>query len=73
MTADAPQPPPAPMPVRTIRRILVEAVFVALLGALALGILWEAGLADVGWIVAMIIWVAGAPLLEIIRLLQSRT
>lgn len=61
------------MPVRTIRRILVEAVFVALLGALALGILWEAGLADVGWIVAMIIWVAGAPLLEIIRLLQSRT
>ena len=57
---------------RTIRRIVVEAAFVALLGGLVCGILLEAGFHDAAWIVAIVIWCGGTPLLEIVRLLQAR-
>jgi hypothetical protein len=67
-----PTPPPPPAPERTVTRILIEGVFVALLGFLFLGVLWEAGFVDIGWTVAVIIWAGGTPLLEIIRVLQAR-
>jgi hypothetical protein len=61
-----------PSAARTIRRILAEAFFVALLGALVFGISAEMHFLNVGFIIAVIIWVAGTPTLEVIRLLQSR-
>jgi hypothetical protein len=65
-------PPPSSAPARTVRRILVEAAFVAVLGALVLGVFWEAGFYDVGWVFAAVIWAGGTPLLEILRVLQAR-
>jgi hypothetical protein len=58
--------------VRTLRRILTEAAFVAVAGALVLGVFWELGLVDVGWVVAAIVWAGGTSLLEVVRLLQAR-
>jgi hypothetical protein len=57
---------------RGIRRILAEAIVVALVGGLVGGLLWEIQLRDEGLIIAGIIWIIGAPALEIIRLLQLR-
>ena len=64
--------PPRDAPGRTIARIIGEALLVLALGGLALGISWELQYPDVGWVIAGIIWVLGAPALEISRLLQSR-
>lgn len=69
-----PDPPlKATLVARSIRRIMIEAMLVAVLGAAALGILWEMGFQDLGWIIAGIIWITGAPLLEIARLVQQRS
>ena len=65
-------PPPKTTPTRTIERILFEGFLVALAGAFALGLAWEIGFLDIGWIVAIAIWAAGAPLLEIIRMRSNR-
>jgi hypothetical protein len=70
-----PETPPAsppPGPVRTVERIVVETFLVAVAGALVLGFAWELGKVEIGWTIAIIIWIAGAPLLEIIRMLVSR-
>jgi uncharacterized membrane protein YccC len=56
---------PAP---RTLQRILGEALLVLLIAALVLGLAWETGFPDLGWILALIIAAAGTPLLEILRL-----
>jgi hypothetical protein len=71
MTDPNPIPPHSLLP-RTVRRIIAEALAVAVLGALVFGILWELQLPHVGWIVAGIIWIGGTPLLELIRLRQPR-
>jgi hypothetical protein len=52
--------------------VLTEAVAVAFIGALVFGTFWELQLRDAGLIVAGIIWIAGAPALELIRLRQTR-
>jgi hypothetical protein len=57
---------------RSIRRIVAEAMLVAIIGALVGGLLWEVQLRDVGLIIAGIIWIFGTPFLEILRLLQLR-
>ena len=49
-----------------------EALLVLALGGLALGIAWELGYPDTGWVIAAVFWIGGAPALEISRLLQSR-
>ena len=73
MPENTPTPPdPLPAPARPIQRIILETVLVFLIGCTALGIAWEMGHFDVGWIIAIIIWVIGDPLLEIIRVVQSR-
>ena len=59
----------SPLP-RTVRRILLEAFFVFLLAAMVFGVIWELGHPEIGWVVAVIICAAGAPLLEIIRMAQ---
>ena len=64
-------PPPDDRPPRTVQRIALETFLVGLLGATVWGIAWELGHDDLGWIIAIIIWVAGAPLLEGMRLIQS--
>lgn len=64
--------PPKPLLPRSVRRVLVEAVAVAFIGALVFGTFWELQLRDAGLIVAGIIWIAGAPALELIRLRQTR-
>ena len=61
-----------PSVARTIRRILAEAFFVALLGAMVFGLSAEMHELNIGFIVAVIIWVGGTPTLEVIRLMQSR-
>ena len=75
MTTPTSQIPPAPPPpagpkARTIQRILVETFFVALTGAFAWGLGLELGHEDAGLIVAVIIWIVGDPLLEIIRMMK---
>lgn len=70
-----PQPsfdPPPPRSSRTVSRIIAEALFVLLSGSLALGIAWELGYPETGWIIAGILWVCGTPALEINRVLQTR-
>lgn len=64
--------PAAPGAARTIRRIVRETAFVAILAAMAAGIAWEFGEPTIGLIIAAIICLAGTPLLEVIRLLQAR-
>jgi len=69
--------PPAPIAnppaiVRTLRRILAEAAFVALLGALVFGISAEMHVLNVGFIIAVVIWIGGTPTLEVLRVMQSR-
>ena len=62
---------PASPAKRTISRIVFEAVVVGLLGATALGIAWELDQARAGLIAAVVIWIAGAPFLEIMRVVQG--
>ena len=69
---DTPPPPPPPGPARTVERIVVETIIVALAGAFVLALAWELGKLDIGWTLAIIIWIAGAPLLEIIRVWGAR-
>ena len=70
---DTPPPPPLKSkPARTIERVLVETFMVALAGAFVLGVAWEMGKVDVGWVIAIIIWIAGAPFLELVRMLSIR-
>jgi len=57
---------------RTFRRIVAEALFVALLGALVFGVSAEMHMLNVGFFIAVAIWIAGTPALEVIRVLQSR-
>lgn len=57
---------------RTLRRILIEALFVGLIGGSVLGIAWDIGRPDAGLVLAILIWVAGPPLLEILRLRSPR-
>ena len=71
MPDDTPPPPP-PGPARTVERIVVEALLVALAGAFVLALTWELGELHIGWPLAIIIWIAGAPLLEILRVLGAR-
>ena len=67
-----PPPPSANSATRTIRRIIAETVFVGLAGALAWGLAWELGHDDIGWVLAIVIWILGDPILEISRMMQSR-
>lgn len=69
---DPDPPPPKSLLPRSIRRVLVEALAVAFLGALVYGTFWELQFPDAGLIVAGVLWIAGAPALELIRLHQSR-
>ena len=64
--------PPHDAPERTIARIIGEALLVLAVGGLALGISWELQCPNVGWVIAGVIWVLGAPVLEISRVFQSR-
>jgi hypothetical protein len=64
--------PPSPLLPRGVRRILVEALVVGFMGALVYGTLWELQLSQAGLIVACIIWIAGAPILELLRLRNSK-
>lgn len=57
---------------RSVRRILAEALVVALMGALVLGVFWELGLPFAGLIVAGVIWIGGTPFLELLRLRRLR-
>lgn len=68
-----PQPPsttPKSFVARSVRRIIVEALVVAFTGALVWGIFWELQLDQVGAIIAFVIWIAGTPALELLRLRQ---
>jgi tetrahydromethanopterin S-methyltransferase subunit C len=71
MTQTDPKPTPSG-PARTVRRVLAEAVFVALLGAFVFGIAAELRFWEVGLVASIIIWVTGTPLLEVVRVMQSR-
>jgi MFS-type transporter involved in bile tolerance (Atg22 family) len=59
-------------PARTARRIIVETVVVALAGAFIWGFLWEVGQWHYGQIAAIVIWIAGAPLLELARAMRTK-
>ena len=48
--------------------MLLFLFLVLLLATLVLGLCLEAGLPDLGWILALVITAAGTPLLEILRL-----
>ena len=65
-------PPPKPTTTRTIERIVLETFLVALAGAFALGVAWDIGNVEIGWIVAIVIWIVGAPVLEVLRVRSSR-
>lgn len=67
-----PSPPPKSFVARSIRRIIVEALAVLLMGALVFGIFLELQLPHVGLIIGIIICVAGAPTLELLRMRNSR-
>lgn len=54
--------------VRTIQRIVLETLFIGLLGALVLGFVWELGYFRLGWLLAAAVWILGDPILEIGRL-----
>lgn len=71
MTDPTPHPS-KPALARSVRRVLTEALLVGFMGALVLGIFWELQLSYIGWFVAGVIWIAGAPLLELIRISQSK-
>jgi MFS-type transporter involved in bile tolerance (Atg22 family) len=72
-TDPTPFPPGPPAgPARTARRIIVEAVVVALVGAFIWGLLWDVGQWRYGLIAAIVIWIAGAPLLEFLRVMRAK-
>ena len=54
--------------VRTIQRILVETLFIGLVGAVLLGFVWELGYPRLGLLLAAAVWILGDPILEIGRL-----
>lgn len=54
--------------VRTIQRILLETLFIGLLGAVLLGFVWELGFPRLGWLLAAAVWILGDPILEIGRM-----
>jgi hypothetical protein len=54
--------------VRTIQRILLETLFIGLIGILLLGIVWELGFPRLGLLLAAVVWILGDPILEIGRL-----
>jgi hypothetical protein len=56
--------------VRTIQRILLETLFIGLVGVLLLGIVWELGFPRLGLLLAAAVWILGDPILEIGRLRQ---
>ena len=70
MTDPTPTPRKPILP-RSVRRIITEALLVGFFGALVLGIFWELQFPYIGWCVAGVIWLAGAPLLELARIYQS--
>ncbi len=57
--------------VRTIQRIVVETLFIGLLGAVVLGFVWELGFPRLAWLLGAAIWILGDPILEIGRLRGS--
>jgi hypothetical protein len=63
---------PLSKPARTVRRIIAEAFFVAFIGAMFFGIAAELRFWKAGEVGAIIIWVVGTPVLEIIRVIQSK-
>lgn len=72
MTHPQPIPePPRDGGERTIPRIIGEALLVLICGGVALGVAWEIGYPDIGWILAAVLWVCGAPALEISRLIRK--
>lgn len=64
--------PPKSFVARSMRRVVAEALVVAFVGALVYGTFWELQLSSIGLIVACVIWISGAPLLELLRLRQMR-
>jgi len=70
---DQPLPPPPPPldpggpPSRTVQKIVLEAAMTGLIGLTILGICWEVGQLDVGWVLAIIVWVAGPAVLELLQ------
>jgi hypothetical protein len=65
-------PPTPPPPPRTAQKILLEAIFFGVIGLIVVGIFAEVGLLHVGWAVAVIIWVAGPAVLELIQTRHTR-
>ena len=66
-------PPTVPARIRrSIRRIIAETVFIALMGGLVLGIFWECFSPEAGWIAGAVVWIIGDPILEIARVVQER-
>jgi hypothetical protein len=53
---------------RTVQRIVLETLFIGLLGAFVLGTVWEFGYPRVAWVLGAAIWILGDPVLEIGRL-----
>jgi len=58
--------------VRTIQRILFETLFIGLVGAVVLGVVWELGFPRLGLLLAAAVWILGDPILEIGRLRQDQ-
>lgn len=65
-------PPTPPPPPRTAQKILLEAILFGVIGLMIVGIFWELNLIDVGWVIAVIIWVAGPAVLELIQTRRTR-
>jgi hypothetical protein len=61
------EPRPTSLP-RTVQRIVLETLFIGLLGAFVLGTVWEFGYPRLAWAVGAAIWILGDPILEIGRL-----
>lgn len=53
---------------RRVRRIIIETLFIGLLGAFVLGTVWEFGYPRLAWLLGAAIWILGDPILEIGRL-----
>ena len=51
---------------------LWPASFPWLAGAFALALAWELGRLDDGWVIAVVIWIVGGPILELVRLWGGR-
>jgi hypothetical protein len=51
-----------------VQRIVLETLFIGLLGAFVLGTVWEFGYPRLAWLLGAAIWILGDPILEIGRL-----